>query len=155
MLLPTRGDQWHDHDDFSRMSRDTERNQPSGLFASNPVCSTYGYDRWCQPLLFLTFWCTHVNSGNTADMAVWLCAITYTDLPQRAGQLKLMFASTFVRDWATFLKIQYVGPIDRLFSLGAKVVVLSFGLPLSVCNLCFASCHWIYVLCKGVAWICE
>ena len=40
-----------------------------------------------------------------------------------------MFASTFVRDWATFLKIQYVGPIDRLFSLGAKVVVLSFGLP--------------------------
>ena len=47
-----------------------------------------------------------------------------------SGQLKLMMAGEWCRDWATFLRMQYVGPIDRLFSLGAKVVVLSFGLPL-------------------------
>jgi hypothetical protein len=39
-----------------------------------------------------------------------------------------MLAGDWVKDWATFLQIQFVTPINRLYDLGATVVVLTFGL---------------------------
>jgi hypothetical protein len=37
-----------------------------------------------------------------------------------------MMASSYVKDWPTFMQIQFVGPINRLYSYGATVVVLTF-----------------------------
>jgi hypothetical protein len=34
----------------------------------------------------------------------------------------------WIKDWATFLQVQFVTPINRLYDLGATVVVLTFGL---------------------------
>jgi hypothetical protein len=41
------------------------------------------------------------------------------------GQLKLQIPD-FIRTWETFLAVQFVTPINRLYDLGATVVVLSF-----------------------------
>jgi hypothetical protein len=37
-----------------------------------------------------------------------------------------MMPSGWIKDWATFLQIQFVTPINRLYDLGATVVVLTF-----------------------------
>jgi hypothetical protein len=41
------------------------------------------------------------------------------------GQLKLL-CPDFIKDWPTYLRVQFVNPINRLFEMGASSVVLSF-----------------------------
>ena len=40
--------------------------------------------------------------------------------------MKLMIPGDWIKDWSSFLEIQFVRPINRLFEFGADVVVLTF-----------------------------